>query len=266
MNCEQVEQYLRGARDRPAEPLPEDVLTHLLTCERCRGRDEFRDVDLSEWEPSLQVRRRIRAQMAGYLSPVTPVPAQATLILLTVAILVIVPSLVLGVIGDGALHVMTLLQFMAWIVVIGAAEGMLSVSVAGLMVPGCRHRLHPQLLVLLCIAAYLATALLFFRRRLVANPVQEGAGCLLIGCGAAIPAAFVLWLLTRKGSVLSWPLTGSVIGLLAGLVGTSVLLFHCTLAEKAHLAVWHTGVLMLCTLAGLSFGMIFRSRSSVPYV
>ncbi len=264
MNCEQVDEYLQKTKDRPAEPLPEDVLAHLLTCEHCRGREEFRELDLSEWEPSLRVRQRIRAQMAEYLSPVTPLPSQATLILLTVAILAIVPSIVLVVIGDGGLYVMTLLQLTAWTLVIGTAEVMLSVSVAGLMVPGCRHRLHPRLLILLCIAGYLTTALLFFRRRLVPNAEQEGTICLLTGCAVAIPAAFVLWLLARKGLVLSWPLMGSVIGLLAGLVGTLVLVFHCKLPEMIHLAVWHTSVLLFCTLLGFCLGMIFRTWSPAP--
>lgn len=263
MNCEGVDLFLRDAAGRPAEPLPEEVLIHLLNCELCRGRDQFRDLDLSEWEPSLRTRQRVRARIAEYLSPVTPLPSQATLILLTVAILVIVPSAVLAVIGDGGLHVITPLQLTMWIVVIGAAEGMLSVSVAGLMVPGSRHRLHPRLLIFACIAAYLTTAILFFRHSKIAHSLQEGTTCLLIGCGVAIPSAFVLWLLTRKGLVLSWPLTGCVIGLLAGLVGTSVLLFHCTLPEMMHQGIWHTGVLVACTLLGFGLGIILRDGPSV---
>lgn len=262
MDCEEVDQYLRAAADRPAEPLPEDVVAHLLSCERCRGREGFRDLDLSEWEPSPRARQRIRSQLAEYLSPVTPLPSQATLILLTVAILVIAPCIVLSVIGDGGLHVMTPLQLTAWIVSIGTAEALLSVSVAGLMTPGSRHRLHPQLLIFLSIAGYLTTALLFFRRRPVPNAVQEGANCLLIGCVAAIPAAFILWRFARAGLVLNWPLMGSVIGLLAGLAGTSVLVFHCRLTERIHLAVWHTSVLVVCTLSGLILGVVFEGRSS----
>ena len=265
MTCDETQRFLRDAKNRGAEPLPKDVVMHLLTCERCRERNNFTDLDLAEWEPSARVRWQIRDNIARFLIPVEPLPPRSTIVLRTVAVLVVLPAVVLGLLGDGGLHVMSMLQLVGVIGVILAADLMLSFSLAGLMAPATRRRVPPVLLVVACLAAFLAAILLLFPRRSVENAAQHGIRCLVIGCAVAIPAAFALWLITRRGVILFAGRMGAVIGLLTGLAGASVLVFYCNVAEVVHLAVWHTNVLLICTLVGAALGTLIaqKARSSI---
>ncbi len=63
------------------------------------------------------------------------------------------------------------------------------------------------------------------------------------------------WLVLRRGAVLSPSMTGAATGLLAGLVGTSVLEIHCPNLDAWHILVSHLGVAVLCALAGLIIGL-----------
>jgi hypothetical protein len=68
------------------------------------------------------------------------------------------------------------------------------------------------------------------------------------------------WLMLRRGAILSPILTGTVTGLFAGLVGTSVLEIHCPNLDAWHLLVSHLGVAILCALAGLVIGLAIEIK------
>jgi hypothetical protein len=55
--------------------------------------------------------------------------------------------------------------------------------------------------------------------------------------------------------MLSPGMTGAATGLLAGLVGTTVLEIHCPNLDAWHILISHLGVAMLCALAGLVIGV-----------
>ena len=59
----------------------------------------------------------------------------------------------------------------------------------------------------------------------------------------------------RRGAILAPSMTGAATGLLAGLVGTSVLEIHCPNLDAWHILISHLGVAMLCALAGLVIGL-----------
>jgi hypothetical protein len=64
----------------------------------------------------------------------------------------------------------------------------------------------------------------------------------------------------RRGAILSPSTTGAATGLLAGLVGTSVLEIHCPNLDARHILVSHLGVAMLCALAGLVIGLAAEAK------
>jgi hypothetical protein len=73
------------------------------------------------------------------------------------------------------------------------------------------------------------------------------------------PAVLVVALspaLLRQGAVLSPRVTGAMAGLLAGLVGTSVLEINCSNFNVLHILMWHLGVAALSAVAGLVAGFI----------
>jgi hypothetical protein len=79
--------------------------------------------------------------------------------------------------------------------------------------------------------------------------------CIRAGTSIGALAAVPFWLMLRRGAVLSPIMSGAATGLLAGLVGTSVLEFHCPNLDAWHILVSHLGVAMLCALAGLLIGL-----------
>ena len=67
----------------------------------------------------------------------------------------------------------------------------------------------------------------------------------------AIPGGVLFWLLARRGVPLSAGAFGGTLGAIAGLLGLTVLQFHCLYQNAAHLLVWHGGVLVLSITAGV---------------
>ena len=67
----------------------------------------------------------------------------------------------------------------------------------------------------------------------------------------AIPAAFVFWLILRRGAILSPRVVGVTASMLAGLVSTTVLELHCPNFDVCHILVWHVGFALLGLVAGL---------------
>ena len=79
--------------------------------------------------------------------------------------------------------------------------------------------------------------------------------CIRAGAPIGVLAALPFWLMLRRGAILSPGMTGAATGLLAGLVGTSVLEIHCPNLDAWHILVSHLGAAMLCALAGLVIGL-----------
>jgi hypothetical protein len=79
--------------------------------------------------------------------------------------------------------------------------------------------------------------------------------CIRAGIPIGVLAAVPFWLILRRGAILFPAMTGATTGLLAGLVGTSVLEIHCPNVDAWHILVSHLGVAMLCALAGLIVGL-----------
>jgi hypothetical protein len=76
-----------------------------------------------------------------------------------------------------------------------------------------------------------------------------------VGIPIGALAAGLFWLVLRRGAILSPSMTGAATGLLAGLVGASVLEIHCPNLDALHILVSHLGVAILCAMAGLFTGL-----------
>jgi len=144
------------------------------------------------------------------------------------------------------------------------STGLLAYSLVHQMAPGSRHRIPPKLLPVGVIISLTVAMAVLFQFQHERNFWTKGWACLRAGIPIGILAAVPFWLLLRRGAVLSPSITGAATGLLAGLVGTSVLEIHCPNLDAWHILVSHLGVAMLCALAGLVTGLsveIIGSRS-----
>jgi hypothetical protein len=205
--------------------------------------------------PSPATLRQIAEGLATNLRPVRPVAPARYFFVGFVGIFVAIVAL--GVYGMGAfaIAVMTPLQAAAILSALALSTGLLASSLVHQMVPGSRHRISPRLLpVGITISLTIAIAVLFqFQHE--RNFWGNAWSCIGAGTPVAVLSAVPFWLVLRRGAILSPSVAGAATGLLAGLVGASVLEIHCPNLGAWHILVSHLGVAMLCALAGFLIGL-----------
>lgn len=143
--------------------------------------------------------------------------------------------------------------------VLALSAVLLAFALAQQMVPGSRVYWTTGFLFSIVSALILAICAAIFH--IEANPhfLRSGLICLGVGTSFAIPAAILFATIAGRGVVLSreraWPLGG----MLAGLVGMTVLEIHCPILDLRHIAAWHFGI----PLAGALTGYLF-ARQRAP--
>jgi hypothetical protein len=93
-----------------------------------------------------------------------------------------------------------------------------------------------------------------FRPKVESTFLADGLACVRSGLTYSIPAALLFWLLVRRGAILFPKLIGAAAGGLAGLIGLSVLEINCSNLNVFHILVWHWGVVLISSVAGVLFG------------
>jgi hypothetical protein len=165
--------------------------------------------------------------------------------------------------GAFGIRVMTPLQNTAIFSVLAVSTGLLAYSLVQQMVPGTRHRISPRLLPAAITISLMIAITFLFQFQHERNFWGNAWACIRAGTPFGVLAAVPLWLVLRRGAILSPAVTGASTGLFAGLVGTSVLEIHCPNLHASHILVSHLGVAMLCALAGLVIGWVVDA-ASVP--
>ena len=95
------------------------------------------------------------------------------------------------------------------------------------MIPGSRHLMAPWVSVAISCAALIAVFALLFHDWRSERFISQGVACLSAGLLLGIPAAFLSWLVLRRGFATNSLLAGFTQGALAGLAGVSMLELHC---------------------------------------
>jgi hypothetical protein len=232
---------------------------HLIGCERCRGLTRLLDTAADGLPPSESLLRRIRAGILGDLKPVRPL-APSGVLLFGCAIIflsvVAVGALLLGTNGWGAL---SLVQRIAVFATLARSAILLAIFMVRQMVPGSKHVVAPAVL-LVAIPVVLMTMI---EAAFVSQPestfLASGLMCMKNGLTYSIPAAFLLWLILRRGANLYPKLIGAAAGGLAGLAGLTVLEINCPNLNVFHILVWHWGVFAISSLGGALLGAAVES-------
>ena len=235
--------------------LPPQERVPASNCIRCQELVQMLDSPVPMDPPSPATLREIAETMATNLRPVRPLAPARYLLVAFVGIFISIVALGVYRLGAFAISVMTLLQIAAIMSTLAISTGFLASSVVNQMVPGSRVAVSPKLLTIgITISFTMATALLFhFQQQ--HNFWRSALVCVRAATPIGGLAAVLFWLVLRRGAVLSPSMTGAATGLLAGLVGTTVLEIHCPILNAWHILASHLGVAILCALGGFVTGL-----------
>ena len=235
--------------------LPE-AAQHIVGCERCRSVIGLLDEAGKALAPSEDQLKRIHIGILENLKPVRPLPSSWIFLFACAAIFlcaVAIGAMPFGMNGWGALNVA---QRIAVFATLTASAVLLAISMVGQMVPGSKYALAPAELPITILTVLLLVIATTFRAQGEPAFVARGIACLKSGLTFSLPAGFLFWLLLRRGAILFPKLIGGAAGGLAGLIGLSVLEVNCPNLNVFHILVWHWGVVLVSSLAGVLIGAV----------
>jgi hypothetical protein len=225
--------------------------------------DEFAVGDQSH--PSERQLRRIETNIVASLKPVRPLPPSSGFLFACAIIFFSLAATGASLLGMDGWHALTVAQRIAVFMTVSASAVLWAVSMVRQMVPGSKHAFAPAMLPFAILVALVLMMAATFRSRPDSAFIAGGLICMKNGLKYAIPAAFLLWLILRRGAILFPKLIGAAAGGLAGLIGLSVLEVNCPNLNVFHILVWHGGVVLISSLGGALVGAaaesIGRSRS-----
>jgi hypothetical protein len=256
MNCKDVDRALSEESRVPLQ-----AQDHVRSCNSCQELVRLLNSSVAVDPPSPATVRQMAEGMATNLRPVRPVPPARYFFGAFVGIFFSVVALGVYRMGAFAIAVMTPLETSAILSALAISTGLLAYSLVLQMVPGSRHRIPPGLLpigITISLAIAIAALFQFQHER---NFWGDAWACIQAGAPLGLLAAVPFWLILRQGAILSPGMTGAATGLLAGLVGTSVLQIHCPNLDAWHILVSHLGAAMLCALAGLVIGLAVEVKA-----
>jgi hypothetical protein len=255
MNCREVDRALIELEASPAMPFPPEAQEHVRSCNRCQRLAEALNISIDAGSPSPATLRKIERAMAADFRPVRPLAPAARRSAVFGGIFGC--SVAFGVyrLGAFAIAVMSPLQAWAILSTLAISAALMAYSLAYQMVPGSRHRIPPRRLAGGILFSLAVAIVLLFQFQHEADFWTGNWACISAGTPFSVLAAIPLWLVLRRGAVLSPSMTGAATGLLAGLVGTSVLEIHCPNLDAGHILVAHLGVSFLCATAGFLIGL-----------
>jgi hypothetical protein len=250
MNCNDVDRAFSEGSG-----LPLQAQDHVKSCNCCQELIRALNMSVPVEPPSAASLCQIAEGIATNLRPVRAVAPARYFFGAFVVIFVCIVAFGVYRMGSFAIEVMTPLQTIAMLTALAISTGLLAYSLAHQMIPGSRHTIPPRFLPIGITIALTIAIVVLFQFQHERNFWGNGWACIRAGIPIGVLAAVPFWLVLRRGAVLSPSMTGAATGLLAGLVGTSVLEIHCPNLDAWHILVSHLGVAILCTLIGLVTGL-----------
>jgi hypothetical protein len=251
MNCENIN---RAIIEGSTSPLTPEAGEHLRTCAKCRELVGALKLAVPTDLPSSAVFREIERGLVADLRPVRPIAPKRYIFVSLMAIFIVVAVLSLSRFRAFAIAAMTPLQTGAIFGALAISAGLLAYSLVNQMVPGSRYRFPPgkvPLAVTILLMVSIAALFPFYEERSFWFGVWV---CIRGGIPVAAFAAVPLWLVLRRGAILSPIMTATAMGLLAGLAGTTALEIHCPNLAAWHILASHLGVALIAAIVGLVVG------------
>jgi hypothetical protein len=260
MNCRDVDLVLIENSKSSYAQLPVQIQTHIMNCQACQ--DFLRALDPVAVPPSPSILRGIETTLMADLRPVRPLWPQSYFLAGLALIFLLIVGVSVSCLGAGGVSAMGHWQLGTVLCSLTVSAWLLADSLVRQMAPGSEYGLKPQYLPAAVIVWLLLIVVAVFPIQREGHWVSEFI-CLAVGTSFALVAGLLFWLLLRRGAFLTPRLTGASVGLMAGLVGTSILEIHCPNIDAWHVLVSHLGVAMLAAGVGMGMGVsfeIFRSH------
>ena len=252
MTCRDMDDLMSSGPENAI--LRPEAVEHLVSCAHCRRLKHVLDESWKTSAPSESQLKRIRAGIVDNLQPVRPL-APSRFFLFACAIIflcvVAVGAMPFGMNGWEALNNA---QRIAIFVALIASAVLLASSLVRQMVPGSKYAFAPAALPIAILSALMLIIAVSFRSQEESAFIVSGLACVRNGLTYSMPAAFLFWLVLRRGAILFPKLIGAAAGGLAGLVGLTVLELNCPNLNVFHILLWHWGVVLISSLAGASLG------------
>jgi Negative regulator of sigma F len=249
--CRLVDRELDRGFGASGSALSEQVRRHLEQCERCRMLYEWASRSLRSAPLSPALYGRIQSTIQASLQRVSPRPPTRVIAFQfgTAFLLFAIPAA--ATLGLGGVEKMNVFQLIAITAVLALGVALLALSLAWQVTPGSLQRISVRGAVTILVAGFVAGIVFLFPWHTPEAFLARGWPCLRLGLVMALPAGLLFWLVARRGAPLDMKTLGGTLGAISGLVGVSVLQFHCDRQETEHLLFWHGGVLLLSTVAGV---------------
>lgn len=256
-----MDKFLDRWAGRPS-PVPVWVRDHLTNCPACSRLFELLGPSPPAGSLPLRIQFKIEERLLPSLRPVSPMLPFHKLTLACLLAFGLPVLFGIRVAGVAALEAMTVLQFTVVASVLAAGTVLLAISVAWQMAPASYQRISPQGVLVAVVTAYLMAFALLFPWTAEPDFLASGVQCGRSGLLFAILTASSVWLLARRGEILSPGLAGATIGMLAGLGGAVTLHFGCPNLAASHLVVWHAGIPIVSAYGGFLVGKVLGARRS----
>ncbi len=257
MTCRDVEDIMNRVPGTPAR-VPE-AIQHLIKCQGCRTLMSVLHKGGKTWALRESQLKQIEARILEDLKPVRPLAPSRFFLFACAAILLCILAIGvtrLGMNGWGALGIGQRIRVFS---TLAGGAILLTVSMVGQMVPGSKYALAPAVLPIAILATLIIVLAATFHARDEHAFVPNGLACMRNGITYSISAAFLFWLVVRRGAILYPKLIGAAAGGLAGLIGLSVLEITCSNLNIFHLLVWHWGLVLISSAAGTLLGAAVES-------
>ena len=258
MSCDDLDRLRARSPHSSSSDWPSEAQQHLASCERCSLLQVAMDRPLQE-EFSEALQEKIEKAILPDLQPVSPMPGvlQVTVTLLICALIVIAAAN--WRLGLAGWHARNRLQAGVNFSLLGISILTLANALAQQMMPGSRRRTSVGLYLAAPLLALLAADISLFGYRWNPNFLSPALSCWEIGIACAAISAPCFWLVLRRGFSLDPVGHSTTAGLLAGLVGATVLEIYCPYLDRLHTSVAHVGAALTAAVLGAVVGSV-KSR------
>lgn len=258
MSCDDLDRLRAESPGSSSAGWLREAQQHLESCERCSQLQALLDSSPpADFPQALQ--DSIEAAILPHLQPVSLLPSalRVTVALLLCSIVVIAAAnWRLGLAGWRA---RSSLQASLDFGLLGVSVLMLANILAHQMAPGSRRRPAVWLCLAIPVVALLAVDASLFSDIWKPDFLRLALSCWEIGVTCAAITAPLFWVVLRRGFSLNPVSHGATTGLLAGLVGVTVLEIYCPYLDRLHISAAHIGAAVTSALAGAALGGI-KSR------
>jgi len=258
MSCDDLDKLRTQSVSRHSSTWPLEAREHLESCESCSQLQKLLDNSVQSDVPDA-ILDRVEAAILPGLLPVSPLPSVSRItgaLLLCLIGVIAAANWHLGVAGWNARDN---LQISVNFSLLGISVVVLANILARQMMPGSRRSAPVFVYIAVPLIALVAADAALFGYHSNPDFVPLALSCWEIGVTCAALSAPLFWLALRRGLSLNPIGHGATAGLLAGLVGVTVLEIYCPYLDRWHITVAHIGAAIASTLVGAVIGSI-KSR------